>query len=193
MPAIQDPFPIQSPSMLTTQELEKLKQLIAGKRQPSDGMETHFLRVINGDALPCSPREREWYQYWQQETGTIEDADDYREPHHETIAALRQRDAIILSLQEQIGRLNREKEAANEKNALLLREKDSSIDVLRKEVALLETFLKNAHKTLQKYEPLQAPLVTDVQAVNERKIRDAERQAQQHFTKEIYSSTDGQE
>ncbi len=111
--------------MLTSQELEKLKQLIAGKRSPSDGMETHFLRVINGDALPCSPKEREWYEYWRQESGTVEEADDYREKYLEAIAALRQRDALIASLEEQLREL---KETLKEKNALSLKEKDNTKD-----------------------------------------------------------------
>lgn len=161
--------------MFTTQELEKLNHLIAGKRPPSDGMEAHFLRVINGDALPCSQKEREWYQHWQQESGTSVEADDFRENYREALAALRQRDATIVSLEEQI------------------KGKDVSIEALRKEVAILEKFLKNAHKVLEKYEPISSPLVTDVQAENERKMRDAERGASYYFTKEIYSSTDGQD
>jgi hypothetical protein len=151
-------------------------------------MEMHFLRVIKGDASPCSPKEHEWYQYWQQEIGMSEEAGDDSEQNLEAVAALHQRDAMILSLKEQIHRLSRDQEA----HALLLREKDASITAHRKEIALLEKFLKNAHETLQKYEPIQPPLVTDVQTENERKMRDAEKQAQYHFTKEIYSSTDGQ-
>jgi len=161
--------------MLTTQELEKLRQLVAGKRPPSDGMETHFLRVINGDALPCSPKEREWYQYWRQKSGTAEEADDCPEGYREAICAVRQRDAIIASLEGQ------------------MRDKDAIIEALRKEVAILEGFLKNAHKALEEYEPISSPLVTDVQAANERKMRHAEQKASYHFTKGIYSSTDGQE
>jgi len=29
-------------------------------------MEKHFLNVLNGNALPCSPKEKEWHQYWLQ-------------------------------------------------------------------------------------------------------------------------------
>ena len=161
--------------MLTTQELEKLKELIAGRRQPSDGMERHFLRVINGDALPCSTKEQEWYQYWRQEPDIAEKSDDRSEDYSEAIAALRQRDEVIFSLERQI------------------REKNASIEALRKEVAMLEEFLRKAHKALEKYEPISSPLVTNVQAENVRKVREAEQRAAYHFTKGIYSSTDVQD
>lgn len=43
--------------MLTAQKFEKIDELIAGRRQPNDGMERLFLRVINGDALAYSTKE----------------------------------------------------------------------------------------------------------------------------------------
>lgn len=41
-----------------------LKQLIKGERPPANGMEIHFLRVISGDASPCSEKEKDWYRFW---------------------------------------------------------------------------------------------------------------------------------
>ena len=42
-----------------------LTNLIAGTRPPSNGMEKHFLKVIKGTNLPCTPEEKEWFQWWQ--------------------------------------------------------------------------------------------------------------------------------
>ncbi|HNV60150.1 MAG TPA: hypothetical protein PKH72_10890 [Rhodoferax sp.] len=50
--------------MITAAELLELKLLIEGVREPSSGMERHFLRVISGKASPCTPKENEWHQYW---------------------------------------------------------------------------------------------------------------------------------
>lgn len=46
------------------QEIILLTQLIKGERPPANGMEIHFLRVVNGKASPCSHKEKEWYQFW---------------------------------------------------------------------------------------------------------------------------------
>jgi hypothetical protein len=52
--------------MLTAKEKDDLTILIKGERPPESGMEKHFLNVLNGNALPCSPQEKEWHQYWLQ-------------------------------------------------------------------------------------------------------------------------------
>lgn len=161
--------------MLTTQEIERLKDLISGRRQPTDGMEKHFLRVIKGDAPPCSTKEQEWYQYWKQEPINKKNSDDCRLDYNKVIDEHPQQDEIIVSLKKQI------------------REQDASIAALKKKVAMLEEFLKKTHEALEKYEPTSSPLVTNVEAENERKMRDAEQKATHHFTKGIYSSTDGQD
>lgn len=46
------------------QDMILLKQLIKGERPPANGMEIHFLRVMSGDASPCSEKEKEWYRFW---------------------------------------------------------------------------------------------------------------------------------
>jgi len=52
--------------MLTDQEKEDLNLLIKGERHPENGMEKHFLRVLKGEASPCTKKEKEWHQYWLQ-------------------------------------------------------------------------------------------------------------------------------
>ena len=44
---------------------ESLKKLVAGLRPPQNGMEVHFLNVIKGKNLPCTPEEKQWYIWWQ--------------------------------------------------------------------------------------------------------------------------------
>lgn len=44
--------------------LERLKGLVNGDREPENGMERHFLKVIKGDGLACTPELKEWYQCW---------------------------------------------------------------------------------------------------------------------------------
>ncbi len=44
---------------------DSLAKLIAGTRQPLNGMEIHFLKVIKGTNLPCTPEEKEWFKWWQ--------------------------------------------------------------------------------------------------------------------------------
>jgi hypothetical protein len=50
-------------------------QLVSGKREPESGMEKHFLKVIKGEAFPCTKEEKEWFQLWKdlkENTSTIE-------------------------------------------------------------------------------------------------------------------------
>ena len=39
---------------------ESLKKLVEGQRQPINGMEIHFLKVLAGTSTPCTKQEREW-------------------------------------------------------------------------------------------------------------------------------------
>ena len=47
---------------------EKLFELIVGIREPTDGMEKHFLQVIKRISKPCTPLEKEWFQWWKDVT-----------------------------------------------------------------------------------------------------------------------------
>ncbi|TVT53430.1 MAG: hypothetical protein FHK80_18990 [Azoarcus sp. PHD] len=155
--------------MLTPEEVERLEQLIDRRRPPEDGMEAHFLRVMDGGAMPCTPKEHSWCLYWQQgrvKTPAI----------HQPIDELERMHSMLL-----------------EKHRLELEEKNKTIEALTKENSRLETWLKNAHKALANYEPLPPPLVTDTQGDNERKMRHAEIKLSQLLTKGNYSSTDGQD
>ena len=192
--------------MLTTQEVDSLTRLIEGKRTPKDGMETHFLRVIQGQAMPCSPLERAWYQYWKDGLHRVEKTDSHQPRGEETAAALCEQEERIKYLEQCIEKLKLEQvrriqidhliieklklEQARliEIHRVTISEKYATIESLKKEVALLDKFLKNAHKTLQKYEPLPPLIMTDIQAANERA---ATRMA--HNSMVIYSSTDGQD
>ena len=44
----------------------QLDLLILGLREPQDGMEKHFVKVMRAEARPASPLESEWYEYWEQ-------------------------------------------------------------------------------------------------------------------------------
>ena len=44
---------------------ESLKKLVEGQRQPINGMEIHFLKVIKGMNSPCTAEEKQWYSWWQ--------------------------------------------------------------------------------------------------------------------------------
>lgn len=43
----------------------KLIELVSGIREPENGMEKHFLKVITGDGIPCTLEEKEWFKQWQ--------------------------------------------------------------------------------------------------------------------------------
>ena len=47
-------------------EKESLKKLIYGIREPNNGMEKHFLKVIKGDSRPCTKEEKEWFHCWKE-------------------------------------------------------------------------------------------------------------------------------
>jgi uncharacterized protein YifE (UPF0438 family) len=137
--------------MLTTQEAARLKQLIEGHRMPDDGMEKHFLRVIRGEAMPCSSKEQEWYQHWRQANGNLIESEDYRRKYEEATARLREREETIRILEERIAGFERESKRLGE----VLQRKDQSIEALTKEIVHLKEWLKNAHEALNKYEPIE--------------------------------------
>lgn len=48
---------------MNPEEIEDLKGLINRSRPPRDGMEIHFLRVLEGTAMACTSKENEWLQW----------------------------------------------------------------------------------------------------------------------------------
>lgn len=48
---------------MTSEEISDLCALINRVRPPENGMEIHFLRVLEMGARPCSQKEIEWYQW----------------------------------------------------------------------------------------------------------------------------------
>ena len=49
---------------LASIEKERVRDLAEGRVKPATGMEIHFLKAINGQAIACTPKEREWLDYW---------------------------------------------------------------------------------------------------------------------------------
>jgi uncharacterized coiled-coil DUF342 family protein len=88
--------------MLTVAEVASIDQLIERTRPPIDGMERHFLRVIDGLALPCTPKEREWYEHWQSTRRTAVLIDDYRARYEEAVTLLDGREETIRVLDERV-------------------------------------------------------------------------------------------
>lgn len=54
---------------LSPQEAQHVRALAEGKAPPETGMEKHFVQVLSGKARACSPKEREWLEYWQSTKG----------------------------------------------------------------------------------------------------------------------------
>jgi len=51
--------------MLSSDEIKRLQSLISGTRAPETGMEQHFMRVMRGEARPCTEKEEEWNEIWR--------------------------------------------------------------------------------------------------------------------------------
>ena len=49
---------------------KRIRDIAEGRVAPANGMEKHFLRVLKGDARPCSPEEREWVSYYNAQLTT---------------------------------------------------------------------------------------------------------------------------
>ena len=47
-------------------EKEILEELISGFREPNNGMEKHFLKVVKGNGLACTPELKEWLKWWKE-------------------------------------------------------------------------------------------------------------------------------
>lgn len=136
--------------MFTYEEIDSLTRLIRGQREPLPGMERHFIMVMKGLARPCSPKERGWYEYWRSSgRDSTEAPAGWKFRYKSAIEAVRDREATIGVLEQHVENLKNEARKISE----LFQLKDQSNERLKREIAQLETFLKNAHETLEKYEP----------------------------------------
>lgn len=168
--------------MLAEQELRRLTALIDGAEQPTSGLEKHFLRVIRGDAIPCSPKEREWLQAILLVQGARRESGAHVSQDAE-IEALRSeianRAAVIADLQKELKRL-----------AGINDSRDQLIHQLDAKVSMLEGHLNKCHEALAKYEKVPPPVVTDVEKDNKKLLRRARLPGQCMV---VYSSTTGQD
>lgn len=168
--------------MLAEHDLRRLRALIEGSEHPDSGIERHFLRVIRGDASPCSPVEREWLKAAMLMRG-IGPGAGVCVPHDEAIDVLRteieRRDVIITGLRSELAALVGRHDA-----------KDQLARQLCAKVSVLEGCLEQCHMALAKYEKSPPLLVTDTQKENERLSRRAAIQGEGMV---VYSSTTGQD
>jgi DNA repair exonuclease SbcCD ATPase subunit len=99
--------------------------------------------------MPCSPKEREWYQYWRQASGTP--LDDYRSKYEQAANLLRKREETIRVQEERIVELERELERLGG----AYQQREQTNEAHTKEISRLEGWLKSAHEALNKYEPIR--------------------------------------
>ena len=52
--------------MLTQGEKKRIMDLAAGRVQPEPGLEKHFILVVNGQGIPCSPIEKAWFSFYKE-------------------------------------------------------------------------------------------------------------------------------
>lgn len=180
--------------MLTEEEIDRVKLLTRGAVLPKPGMEMHFLRVIRGEAIPCSPKEREWFEV------ALELQEGWRVRSYETVRPL-----LNLDAGEVVERLRAEVAARDAVIAAQERELEywnnldpahaEDVAGLKAKISLLEGFLSECHKALAKYERLPPPLVTDVQGENEKMMKAAEKRRFREVLQmdSNYSNIDGQD
>jgi hypothetical protein len=46
--------------------IARLKNLLDGTNEPLNGMEKHFLKVVKGNGLACTPELKEWLKWWKE-------------------------------------------------------------------------------------------------------------------------------
>lgn len=84
-------------------DAERIISLASGEIAPRNGMEIHFLRVVKGNALPCSAEELAWLRIWQEHKGYSYPAAETRGTN-QLSEALEQLDATRANLNEQLDR-----------------------------------------------------------------------------------------
>jgi hypothetical protein len=112
--------------MLSEREILEINQLASGIRSPKNGMEKHFLRVIAGEAIPCSSKEENWLRYWVESKNLdINNEGDERFLAKDKIEFLENK---VLQLEK------------------IISQKDQIIIQLKKEVTQLTQLAENSHK-----------------------------------------------
>ena len=137
--------------MLTQEETLKLRLLISGDRPAGDGLEKHFLRIISGSAQPCSTKEQQWFEYWQQKI-LVDSSPKTSAPEPATKAHTAELNDKI-NLNNDISKLENDLRLARQ----ALKDKDKTIAALDQKVTLLGDWLSKTHETLKKYEPVKPP------------------------------------
>lgn len=112
--------------MLSEEEILEINQLANGIRSPKNGMEKHFLRVIAGEAIPCSSKEEKWFRYWAES----KNLDTKNEGNDRFLV----KDKAEF-LENKILQLEK-----------IISQKDQIISQLKKEVAQLKQLAENNHK-----------------------------------------------
>lgn len=141
-------------------------------------MEIHFLRVLAGEAIPCSPEEREWVEIWGEHTKPTCDG----APFEDLKAEIEAQKFKIRSLEQKIEDLKT--------SCLALENMKDENSRLHKEIALQNDYLAACHTTIQKYEPLPAPMIIDHEV---EALRVMQRGGHKSDAFVVYSSTDGQD
>lgn len=83
-----------------TEEERQIIFLAAGMRPPNSGIEIHFLKVLSGEASPCSDQERKWL--------SILHKAKEQKTHDEMIRRVNEQASRIERLQEELDQHKRE-------------------------------------------------------------------------------------
>lgn len=162
-------------------DIAKIIALANGHIAPATGMEIHFLKVLAGEALPCSLEESEWVEIFraQKNEGMKPEVDPSIARWRMEIDDLRNQLDISRNAIEDLKAANRSLTAMAAENRQL-----------KDEIAVLNGYLAACHKTIQKYEPLPHPTYIDHEA---EAARARLRQSDIPNAFVVYSATDGQE
>ncbi len=151
--------------MLSPEEAHHLKRLTDGDRPPESGMERHFLRVIQGEASPLTPKEHEWLAYWETGATSSPRSSEHLSKYDEALALLRARDQLIVSLEGQVQQLTEDLARVT----TVLRGREVAFNQQAEEIERLQDWLKRAHAALRKYEPPETRGNTEATAPTDKK------------------------
>jgi uncharacterized protein YifE (UPF0438 family) len=117
--------------MLSASEITELDSLIVGNRSPVSGIEKHFVRVMSGEAIPCSAKEKEWYQHWQRASSDVPRPDDHQQKYEEASQLLHDSEETITELKRRVAHLERSTHELDK----LIAARDSAICGLKEQYA----------------------------------------------------------
>lgn len=66
---------------ISEDEMGHVQSLAEGRLEPANGMEIHFVNVVNANGIACTPKEKEWMAYWVSIKDNIRKADDETAVH----------------------------------------------------------------------------------------------------------------